>query len=117
MPVVTLHLSQAQANHLLRCCARYRAYAWQMVEPGPQRNQTMKAAQAMQGRLAQMQERAEGVMLVVSEEEKQALRALVAALMQQVTAEAPSEERTQTLGTLAYLRSLLVRVPGHTQAW
>lgn len=105
-----LSLSQPQAEQLAHACAAYRSYAWQMLAPTPERNQTMRVAQAMQGRLAEMRTLgAEQCVLRISEEERQALRTVISTLIQVYGAEPPTPERTQLLGVLAALRALLER--------
>jgi hypothetical protein len=114
----TLALSASQAAQLAECCAAYRAYAWRELPPSAERNQTMKAVQAVQGRLSAWRAAVatEPLRLAVSEEEKQALRQMTLLLMQVAGAQAPSEKRTQMLGELAGLRQVLERALRQTQA-
>ena len=105
-----LSLSQSQTEQLAHACAAYRSYAWQMLAPTPERNQTMRVAQAMQGRLAEMRALgAEQCVLCISGEERQALRTVVSTLIQIYGGEPPTPERIQLLGALAALRALLER--------
>lgn len=114
-PTLLFALNRTQADQLCRWCASYRAYAWQHLEPTPERNQTMKVAQAVQGRLTALQTGdAEALCLVVSEDEKQVLRQLISTLMQLSGAETASEERNRALGELASLRTLIERMARHT---
>lgn len=113
---LTLHLSAAQATQLTGFCAAYRTYAWRALPPTPERNQMMKALQAVQGRLAQaLPEGAEQLRLTACEEEKQALRQMVRVLMDVARFEAPSEERIRKLGELAGVRLLIERTCRPTQ--
>ena len=115
----TWALSTAQAMHLANACATYRAYAWHSVPPSPERNQTMKMAQAVQGRLleAQAAGKNEGVWLTMSEEEWQAMRQVVSTLIQRMGTQPSSEPRNRLLGELAGLRLLLERRLRQTHAF
>jgi len=114
---LTLPLSTMQAAQLVGLCATYRAYAWRTLPPSPERNQTMKALQSVQGRVSQaLTSGLETVWLLASEEEKQILRQVVCLLMQSYGAEPSSEERNQALGELAGLRLLIERTCRQTQA-
>ncbi len=113
---LTLSLGQAQTEQLADICAAYRAYAWRMLEPTTERNQTMRAIQAVQGRLSQARaEGSETLDLTLCAEEKQALRHVMCVLMQARGAEPASEERNQALGELAVLRVVLEQAC--RQAW
>ncbi len=113
---LTLHLGQAHAEQLAGMCAAYRTHAWHALEPTPERNQTMRAIQAVQGRLSQAcAQRTETLHLTLCAEEKQALRQMMCVLMQARGAEPASEERNQALGELAVLRMVLEQAC--RQAW
>jgi len=108
---LTLHLDASQAAQLAGACAAYRAFAWQHVPPSPERNQLLKAAQAVQGRLCALPARSGHLLqLMMSEEERQALRRIILTLMHLQGAAAPREERIHTLGNLASLRMLIERI-------
>ena len=114
--VLTLHVSQSQAEQLAGMCATYRAYAWGVLEPTAERNQTMRTVQAVQGRISQA--RAPGaatVQVVLCEEERQALRQMLSVLMRMHGKQIPSEQRNQVLGELAGLRMVLEQAC--RQAW
>jgi hypothetical protein len=114
----TLTLSASQVAQLVECCAAYRAYAWRELPPSAERNQTMKAVQAVQGRLSAWRDAVatEPLLLSLQEEEKQALRQMTLLLMQVAGAQAPSGKRTQMLGELASLRQALERALRQAQA-
>ena len=107
---LTLHLNASQAAQLAGACAAYRAFAWQQMPPSPERTQLRKAAQAVQGRISALPARnSDALRLTMSEEERQALRQIIRALMYLQGAAAPCEERIHTLGNLAGLRMLIER--------
>lgn len=107
---LTLHLNASQAAQLAGTCAAYRAFAWQHLPPSPARNQLLKAAQAVQGRISALPARqSDALQLTISEEERQALRQIIRALMYLQGAAVPCEERVHTLGNLASLRRLIER--------
>jgi hypothetical protein len=115
---LTLSLSAAQAAQLCSYCAAYRAHAWRELAPTAERNQTMRAAQAVQGRLAawSIERRTEPLLLSVTGEEQQALRHVVGVLMQVSGPGMSSEARVQALGELAICLQLLGRTARPTQA-
>ena len=113
----TLTLSQSQVEQLAQACAAYRSYAWQMLVPTQERNQTMREAQALQGRLAELRALdAEQCVLRLSGEQRQALRVVLTTLIQVYGAEPAIPERIQGLGALAALRAALER-SWHTPAF
>jgi hypothetical protein len=115
---LTLSLSTAQAAQLCGYCAAYRVHAWRELAPTAERNQTMRAAQAVQGRLAawSAERRTEPLLLAVTAEEKQALRHIVCVLMQVSGTGMSSEERSCVLGELARYFKLLGHTSRPTQA-
>ena len=115
---LTLSLSAAQAAQLSGYCAAYRAHAWRELAPTAERNQVMKVAQAVQGRLAawSTEKRTEPLLLAVTGEEKQALRHIVCVLMQAHGTDLPSEERAQVLGELASYFKMVGHTSRSTQA-
>ena len=113
----TFLLSHMQAAQLSHVCAAYRSYAWQVLPPSAERNQTMRVAQAVQGRVSELRTGGtEPLPLVMTEEERQALRAMVNTLVQGYTAEPATVERNQLLGDLVLVRALLERGSRQTQA-
>lgn len=113
---ITLRLTPAQMAQLLEACAAYRAYAWQVLPPTPERNQTLKGVQAVQGRLAAVQGQAEEpAEMSIDEQERQALRLMLRTLMLAWGADVPSQERTHRLAELAQVRLLIER--RGRQAW
>ncbi len=105
-----LRLNAQQAEQLVRQCAAYRKYAFQCLPPSPERNQTMRGIQAVEGRLLSPQGQAHmETVLVVSREEGGALRQMISIMMQAYSVAQPSEVRTQALGELAVLRVLIER--------
>lgn len=112
-----LSLDPSQADQLSWWCARYRSYAWQHLEPTPERNQVMKVAQAVQGRISALRSGgAEARWLMISADEKQALRHLISTLIQASGAEAASEDRNRVLGELASLRIRIERMAHQTES-
>jgi hypothetical protein len=107
---ITLRLTLAQRTRLGEACAAYRSYAWQALPPTPERNQTLKGVQAVQGRLAAMQDQTqEAAEMHMDEQEREALRRMLRALMQAWGADVPSPQRTQRLAELAQVRLLIER--------
>lgn len=114
---LTLHLNTTQASQLADFCAAYRAYAWHSLPPTQERNQTMRALQAVQGRVSQdLASGSATALLTLSTEEKQAVRQSICLLIQIYGAKSASEERNQRLGELAGLRLLIERTCRQTQA-
>lgn len=105
-----LRLSREQAEQLATYCSLYRAYMWRTMSPSPERNQTLRAIQSLQGRLmaCKGQER-ERVTVLVTTEEGNGLRQMLTKLLELYRTELPSSERTQVLGELAALRGLVER--------
>jgi hypothetical protein len=105
-----LRLHERQAGQLVAACAAYRKHALQSLPPSPERNQTMRAVQAVEGRLLAFRAQTQTeVALPVSQEEGSALRQIMSTLTHAYGAEPPSEKRLQTLGDLAALRLLVER--------
>jgi hypothetical protein len=115
---LTLSLSAAQAAQLCGYCAAYRAHAWRELSPTSERNQTMRAAQAIQGKLSawSIERRTEPLLLSVTTEEQQALRHVVCVLIHVHGMDLPSEARAQVLGALAASFKMLGRTARPTQA-
>lgn len=106
----TLSLSRSLATQFAEMCAAYREFAWRMLEPSPERNQSMKAVQAIQGRVSELRRSAaDPLLFTINEEERQALRQMIETLMRVYAAGARSDERTSQLGCLASLRVLIER--------
>jgi hypothetical protein len=113
----TFLLSSMQAAQLSQVCVAYRSYAWQVLSPSAERNQIMRAAQAVQGRLAELRAAGgEPLSFSMTEEERQAVRSMVSTLMQAYAAEPATVERNRLLGDLVLVRTLLERGSRHTQA-
>lgn len=112
---IALLLPPGQIGLLAEVCATYRSYAWQNLPPTPERNQTLKAVQAVQGRLAVLRAWGdEPIRLMVHQEEISALRLMLRTLMQAWGRQLPSPVRDRYLATLAQVRLLLER--GRRQA-
>ena len=79
-----LTLNVAQVDQLMSYCPGYRVHAWREFAPTAERNQTLRAIQAVQGRLTvwRAERRTETLRFAVSEEERQSLRQMVGVLMQ-----------------------------------
>lgn len=107
---VTLELGPYQVARLARYLAMYRAYAWREMPPSPERNQVLRLAQGVQGRVVARREETQGVLrLEMNEEEQQAMRRVLVTLTQVMQAAFPSPERQQTLSELAAFGALLAR--------
>jgi hypothetical protein len=112
-----LLLNPTQAAQLSQVCVAYRSYAWQALSPSAERNQTMRAAQAIQGRVSELRAAGkEPLSFAMTEEERQAVRSMVSTLMQAYAAEPATVERNRLLGNLVLVRTLLERGSRHTQA-
>ena len=115
---LTLELGQVQAEQLAGMCATYRTHAWRALEPTAERNQSMRAVQAVQGRISQA--RAAGgatVQVMLCAEERRVLRQMLRVLMQARGTESASEQRNQALGELAGLRMVLEQACRQAWAW
>ena len=110
-----LHLNSQQLAQLIGYCAAYRSYLWQHVLPTPERNQTVRGLQGLQGRLEKAQEQATVLALPLCPEEKTALTQLFQGMTQYYAAAPASEERTRTLGDLVSLRRYIERASRQTQ--
>lgn len=106
----TLSLSRSLATQFVETCAAYREFAWHALEPSPERNQSMKAVQAIQGRVSELRRSAaEPLLFTINEQERQVLRQMIEILMRAYAAGARGDERTSQLGCLASLRILIER--------
>jgi hypothetical protein len=113
---LVLRLPERQAGQLVAACAAYRKYALQCLPPSPERNQMMRAVQAVEGRLRlRCTPQPSEVIVSLSQEEGNALRQMLSALTRAYGAELPSEKRVQVLGDLAALRLLVERALRQTQ--
>lgn len=104
-----LTLSRAQAEQLIQACAAFRSHAWHTLPPSPERNQAMRAAQAVQGRLAEQRAGADPLCFALTEKERQALRVVMLILIQAYGTHTPSEDRDRVLGKLYALRVMIER--------
>lgn len=106
-----LCLKRPQVQQLTAHLAAYRSYLWRAIMPTPERNQTIRFIQSMQGRLeqAQKQGQTQEIFLSLSAEERRALQQLLSELLQLYGSTPPCEQRTQTLGEVAGLRVLVER--------
>jgi hypothetical protein len=115
--VPVLRLNWYQRAQLTAHCTTYRAYLWQQVLPSPERNQTLRVIQSLQGRLEKAQEQGQAdINLSLTAEERSVVKQLLSGLTQFYGAAPPSEQRTQTLGELATFRLLVERTFRQTQA-
>lgn len=113
-PAHTLMLNEGQVGQLANACAAYRSYALMYLEPAEERNRIIKIAQAVQGRLLDMQSRRVR-WLVVTEDERQALQVMLDVLMKIASGEPPSEQRNRRYAETAALRVMLGHLFWHTQ--
>ncbi len=114
---MTLALGSYQAARLARYLAAYRAYAWRKVPPSPQRNQALRAAQGMQGRVVAWRgEEHKTLLLSLSEREKQAMSLVLTTLTQAPQIAFSPVERAYALNEIAAFRLLLAQCRQPTQA-
>jgi hypothetical protein len=115
--VPVLRLTQRQLTQLLAHCTTYRSYLWQYLLPSPERNQTLRVIQSLQGRLEKAQEQGrEGVDLSLTAEERSTIKQFLSGITQLYGAAPPSEQRTQKLGEITGLRLLVERAFLQTRA-
>lgn len=115
--VLVLSLNTAQVDQLVGYCATYRTHAWREIAPTAERNQTLRAVQAVQGRLTawRAERRTEPLRFAISEEERQALRQMINVLMQVTSVHVSVENRAHAFSNLASWLSML-KVARQTQA-
>jgi hypothetical protein len=108
---LVLHLNVQQAEQLAAQCAAWRKYALQGLPASLERNQILRAVQAVEGRLLSLRKRqATEYTLSLHYDEAHALHQVILALMH-VWGKAPnSEERIQAIGNLVMLRVMIERV-------
>ena len=115
--VPVLRLSVQEFAQLATYCAVYRSYLWQSMLPSSERNQLLRALQALQGRLEKVQgQEQEEQSLPLTSEEKGIIRQLLSGLLTIYGNTQSSEERTRTLGELGGLRVRIGRMIRSTQA-
>lgn len=108
---LVLSLNTAQVEQLAGYCAAYRTHAWHEIAPTAERNQTLRAVQAVQGRLTtwKSEQRTEPLLFALTEEERQALRQMIGVLLQIPGVQISPEGRAQALNGLAsWLQKLRV---------
>ena len=112
-----LRLTSSQIRQLISYCAAYRSSLWQSTLPSPERNQTIRRVQLLQGKLEKAQEQAQAEhALVLTDEEKQTLRHLLDEMLRLATNGPPSEQRARQVTEVAGLRVLVERMIRQTQA-
>lgn len=100
--------NRQQVAQLMAYLTAYRSYLWQCVIPTPERNQTIRSIQAMQGRLEREQEQGQAeIILTLTGEEGNTLKQVLRGLIHLHGTARPSEQRTQALRELASLRLLV----------
>jgi hypothetical protein len=108
-----LSLSRDQARRLQTSLQTYRHYAFASLAPSTGRNQTLRALQALQGRLIEaMDQQTARLQLILTAEEMVALKAVIMELLTFYARQPESAERVATLGDLATLRSSLKGLSG-----
>src|SRR5215469_9281712 len=103
--VSLLRLTRLQVGQLTTHCTTYRSYLWRSLIPTPQRNQTLRAIQALQGRLEKVKEQTQAD-ITLTAEEKSTIKQLLSGMTQLYGAAPPSDQRSQQLAELATLRML-----------
>lgn len=113
---LVLSLNAAQVDQVVSYCVAYRAHAWREIAPTAERNQTLRAVQAVQGRLTawRAERRTEPLRFAVCEEERQALRQMIGVLMQISSTQASVDGCTPAFGGLANWLQMLRTV---RQTW
>jgi hypothetical protein len=111
-----LRLNSFQVGQLIGYCATYRSYLWQSALPTPERNQTIRRIQALQGMLEKAQEHMQQeYALVLTDEAKQTLKHLLNEMLRLVSSAPLSEQRTHQVAEIAGLRVLVERMIRQTQ--
>ena len=101
-------LTHDQAARLQSYIQVYRQHAFSTVLPTTERNNMLRLTQAIQGKLVQLRSlRVETLQLVLTQEEKTALKAVIAELLSLYAGQPKSEERIKILADLALLKSSL----------
>ncbi len=105
-----LRVTHQHLAQLLAYCAVYRSYLWQYVAPSPERNQTMRGIQALQGRFAHAYEQGQAdIDLFFTGEEQGTIKQLFTGVTHFYGAAPSSEQRIQQLAALTTLRFLVER--------
>lgn len=98
-------LTHDQAAGLQSYIQVYRQHVFSTVLPTTERNNMLRLTQAIQGKLVQLQSlRAETLHLVLTQEEKTALKAVIAELLSLYASQPNSKERIEVLADLALLK-------------
>lgn len=106
-----LTLTREQAGRLQAYLQTYRRYAFASLMPSVERNTTLRALQAMQGKLIDiMNQKTVLLQLVLTAEELTTLKTIVTELLVLSAKEPGSAERNATLVDLAALRAMLRNV-------
>lgn len=101
-------LNHAQAVRLQAYIHTYRQHAFTTMLPSIECNNMLRLVQAIQGKLIQLQTlRVDALRLVLSQEEKAALKAVIAELLHLYARQPESQERLAMLADLASLKSSL----------
>jgi hypothetical protein len=101
-------LNHAQAARLQAYMKIYRQHAFDTRLPTTERNNLLRLTQSVQGKLIQLQSlRDESLPLVLTQEEKTALKTVITELLNLYAQQPSSKERIKTLGDLAALKQSL----------
>ena len=98
-------LTHHQATRLQSYVQGYRQHVFGTVLPTTERNNMLRLTQAIQGKLVQLQTlRAEPLQLVLTQEEKTTLKAVIAELLSLYASQPNSKERIEALADLTLLK-------------
>jgi hypothetical protein len=112
-----LCLNSSQVTQLIAFCAVYRAHLWQQFQPTPERNQLIRAIQALEGRLEKAQDEATShKVLSLSVGEKNALQQQLIELLRLYGKEPESIERNQRLAEIFEIRKTIEQMIHQPQA-
>lgn len=103
-----LRSNQSQITQLVAFCEAYRAHLWQHVPPSPERNQALRFIQALEGKLAKVQDQgANCLYFPFSQEEKNVIQQQLTSLLNAYGGEPQTETRNQKLEEMVNLRFTL----------
>ena len=108
-----LFLNSEQAERLLLYIQDYRRWALASLSPTPERNTTLRVAQAIQGKLLALREQQSSqIHLAVTREEVTGLKSMTKSLLQIYGEKSASADRTMTITDVGKLYAYLKRFYG-----
>lgn len=101
-------MSHDQASRLQAYLQTYRQHAFANILPTVERNNLLRLTQAIQGKLIHLQvSRTEALQLILSQEERAALKAMITELLYLYARQPERQERDKALTDLASLKMSL----------